>query len=147
VGSLEVVWRDPDALCTIICVQRLYSMFPTGRPGVALLLLRVGMSVWLLDGVGGPVARFAMPWGLLLLWAIALALWLGFLTPVVTLLYVAIEIGSSMSGAGAPQAMHACTILDAVALSLLGPGAYSLDARLFGRRQIVVSSHEPPDRR
>jgi hypothetical protein len=147
VDSLDVVWRDPDALCTIICVQRLYSMFPTGRPGVALLLLRIGMSVWLFDGAGGPLARLAMPWGLLLLWAIALALWLGFLTPVVMLLYIAIEIGSSMSGAGAPQAMHACTILDAVALSLLGPGAYSLDARLFGRRQIVVSPHEPPDRR
>jgi hypothetical protein len=147
VGSLEVVWRDPDALCTIIRVQRLYSMFPTGRPGVALLLLRVGMSVWLFDGVGGPVARLAMPWGLLLLWAIALALWLGVLTPVVTLLYIAIEIGGSMSGAGALQAIDACTILDAVVLSLLGPGAYSLDARLFGRRQIVVSPHEPPDRR
>jgi len=29
-------------------------------------------------------------------------------------------------------------IVDAVALALLGPGAVSLDARLFGRREIIV---------
>jgi hypothetical protein len=30
-------------------------------------------------------------------------------------------------------------ILEVAALALLGPGAYSVDARLFGRRVIVVS--------
>jgi uncharacterized membrane protein YphA (DoxX/SURF4 family) len=31
------------------------------------------------------------------------------------------------------------TLADAVAISLLGPGAFSIDARLFGPREIVVS--------
>ena len=33
-------------------------------------------------------------------------------------------------------------IVDAAALALLGPGAHSLDARLFGRREIFI----PPSR-
>ena len=33
-------------------------------------------------------------------------------------------------------------LADAVALVLLGPGALSMDARLFGRREIII----PPDR-
>jgi hypothetical protein len=33
-------------------------------------------------------------------------------------------------------------IVDAAALTLLGPGALSLDARLFGRREIIIP-HDP----
>ena len=33
-------------------------------------------------------------------------------------------------------------IVDAAALALLGPGAVSVDARLFGRREIIIS-HDP----
>jgi hypothetical protein len=35
-------------------------------------------------------------------------------------------------------------IVDAIALALLGPGAHSIDAWLFGRREIIIprdSSH------
>jgi hypothetical protein len=28
--------------------------------------------------------------------------------------------------------------VDAVALAMLGPGAHSVDARLFGRREIII---------
>ncbi len=32
-----------------------------------------------------------------------------------------------------------------VALVFLGPGAFSLDARLFGRREIIIpGTHRPP---
>jgi hypothetical protein len=33
-------------------------------------------------------------------------------------------------------------LVDAAALALLGPGALSLDARLFGRREIIIP-HDP----
>ena len=36
--------------------------------------------------------------------------------------------------------------LNAAAIALLGPGAYSLDARLFGRRVIVFRSDGRPAR-
>ncbi len=34
----------------------------------------------------------------------------------------------------------ALLIVDAVALALLGPGAHSIDAYLFGRREIIIPS-------
>jgi hypothetical protein len=37
-------------------------------------------------------------------------------------------------------------IITAAALALLGPGAFSLDGRLFGRREIVIPpSSRPPE--
>jgi hypothetical protein len=126
-------------------MQRLYSMFPTGRPGVALLLLRFGLSALLLGGMWGSVVRPGMPWVMLAQWAIVVALWLGVLTPVVTLIFMVIEV-STLLCAGAPlQAMHTCVIFNGVALALLGPGAYSIDARLFGRQRIIFSAGESPD--
>jgi hypothetical protein len=122
-------------------MQRLFSAFPTARPGFALFVLRVALSVLLLDGVLGPLDRLGSAWVLLAPWSVAVGLWLGFLTPVVTVLCIIIEFSTWLSSAGTLQAVHICAILDAFALTLLGPGAYSLDARLFGRRKIVF----PPD--
>jgi hypothetical protein len=34
----------------------------------------------------------------------------------------------------------------AAALGLLGPGAFSIDARLFGRRQIFIPANDDSDR-
>jgi uncharacterized membrane protein YphA (DoxX/SURF4 family) len=34
-------------------------------------------------------------------------------------------------------------VVDAAALSLLGPGALSMDARLFGRREIIIPQDPP----
>ena len=36
-------------------------------------------------------------------------------------------------------------IVDGLALALLGPGAHSIDAYLFGRREIIIP-HDPPHR-
>jgi uncharacterized membrane protein YphA (DoxX/SURF4 family) len=38
-----------------------------------------------------------------------------------------------------------CVTIAAVAMALLGPGAYSLDARLFGRREIIITQASRPD--
>lgn len=128
-------------------VQRLYSMFPTGRPGVALLLLRVALSVLMLGSVVSPLAKLGSAWLLLAPGALALALFLGCFTPVVASLCFFFQLGIALVGLDVVQPVHAGTILDAAALALLGPGAYSLDARWFGRRQIIPaqrgSSHQP----
>ena len=60
----------------------------------------------------------------------------GALTPLVAVTAVVLQLtaGANLCGAGV------ITIINALALALLGPGAYSLDALRFGRRLILVES-------
>ena len=120
-------------------------MFPTGRPGLALLLVRFALSVMLVEGVSGRLLLLGSPWFLLAPGTLALALWLGFLTPLVTVLCVLLELTTFVIAGGAIGAVHVCAVLNSVALFLLGPGGYALDARLFGRRQLVLPRRPDSD--
>lgn len=123
-------------------MQRLFSMFPTGWPGVALLLLRVALAATLLHGVLSLPVNLDSPWILFALSATAIALCVGYLTPVAAAVSVVMELAAWPLGPGAVAAMHVCAILVALALAMLGPGAYSMDARLFGRRRVIFSSRD-----
>lgn len=113
-------------------------MFPTGRPGAALLLMRVALAIMLIEGVSARLLHLGSIWFLLAPAVVAIALCLGFLTPVVAALTVVLEVATWATAGGAIGAVHVCAVLDAIALGLLGPGAYSLDGKLFGRRQLVL---------
>ena len=117
-------------------------MFPTERPGFALLLMRVALAVMLLDSVARPFMHLGSPWFLAAPVTVAIALCLGFITPIVSALCVLLEVTIWATSAGAIEAVHVCAMLVAVALAMLGPGAYSLDARLFGRRQVILRSDD-----
>jgi uncharacterized membrane protein YphA (DoxX/SURF4 family) len=71
---------------------------------------------------------------------------IGFLTPIVATVVAAGAIGVAASLLPAcvpslldskPTFVFALTIL--LTVTILGPGAFSLDARMFGRRQIFIS--------
>lgn len=127
-------------------VQRLFSMFPEGGPGVALLLLRISVAgtlivqAWTYPSVsiGVSIAQWVFP-GIVV---IALSLAIGFLTPVLSLLSCIAALLALFSSGGTATAVSIASILDASALALLGPGAYSLDAKLFGRRVLTVPPAE-----
>jgi hypothetical protein len=119
---------------------RLFSMFPAGVPGVALLLLRIGVAATILatgSNFGAPVPV------LLLLVLPCLFLCLGFLTPFLATLACIFELFSAGFADHREIASVFSSSLDAAAVAMLGPGAYSLDARRFGRRVISF----PPDER
>jgi uncharacterized membrane protein YphA (DoxX/SURF4 family) len=137
-------------------LQRIFSTFPSGRPGAGLLLLRGVLGITLF----GQGAEYLFKWhdltslmgAVALVWIVTSALLLvGYLTPLASVLAGLVSLGTTVpviSGptsslfATKPAVAFAAAI--AAALFFLGPGAFSLDARLFGRREIVISNSHPP---
>ena len=110
-------------------------MFPRGGPGFALLLLRASVAASILLHAGIEPHRQA--WLLALTVALSTALCAGFLTPIAALIAIPAYLIETASIRVAPAEV-AAAVLQAIALSLLGPGACSIDARLYGRRVVVL---------
>ena len=114
-------------------------MFPTGLPGLALLLLRASVVIALL--ADSYTHRQSLPgWAHAAVILVSLVLSAGYLTPIMALAGLGFHgIVWLAFGPGSPAEV-AATLLDAVALALVGPGAYSIDSRRFGRRVVVLPS-------
>jgi hypothetical protein len=115
-------------------------MFPTGAAGFALILLRVSVAITLFTQVtpqGNPTAHLWTSAGVGLL---GVAICLGLFTPVSSIACCLIEAATLLDLKTPAFLPLASSILAAASLGLLGPGAYSLDARMFGRRLVVSSS-------
>ena len=120
-------------------MQRLFSTFPNGWPGTGLLLLRLTAGLSL---VVGELSRWA---GLsestilalrVVRLSAALLLAVGFWTPVAGMAQATIEVWFGI-GEGS-MALHVIVASIGLSLAMLGPGAWSVDARLFGRKRIDV---------
>lgn len=136
-------------------LQRLFSTFPSGRPGIGLLLLRIALGgtavafgvveLAIRDG------RIALVWVVAsLLFASGAALIVGFLTPLASMLTGVCVLCISLSWLPGPSfgslgatLVVSVLVVTAIGLALLGPGAFSLDGHLFGRREIVIPPHGP----
>ena len=113
-------------------------MFPAGAAGWGLLLLRLcaaGMLIRnvILDATVSPTWEIA---GVVLL---AGAFLLGVFTPVTCCLSALLQ-SFVLLRAHEPNPLHfVFSFCVTAALFLVGPGAFSFDSRLFGRRLIVRS--------
>jgi hypothetical protein len=112
-------------------------MFPQGGPGVALLLLRISVVTFLIVIA---VNYYGSYHGLVLasVLLISVSLLIGFLTPYLCPIAILLVIGNMIINPNTSSIICVIAIANAVALALLGPGAYSLDSKLFGRRVTVV---------
>ena len=119
-------------------MRRLFSMFARGWPGAGLLILRLVdgtafvalASATVRDGpIAAVVAVLAMVAGLLLI--------AGLWTPIAGSLVAAIGTWFAFAHADNPLA-SVLLATSGVVLALVGPGAWSVDARLFGWRRIDV---------
>lgn len=118
-------------------MHRLYSMFPLGLPGAGLILLRisVALTLWPLPpGVETWLGERPLSWCAAMLF---IALAAGIFTPVTATLCLLLKCAELAKPGEASLEYLFSTCLVSLALFLLGPGAYSLDSHLYGRRVLT----------
>ena len=121
-------------------MQRLFSTFASGWPGAGLLLQRI-LTAILLVRLGviefiGPSASSS--WIPQLIGSFAgILLLAGLWTPVVGTLIAVIELWTALTHPGDPWIPIVLATLG-VTVAMIGPGAWSIDARLFGRKHIAT---------
>ncbi len=131
-------------------MRRIFSTFPGDGPGLGLLVLRAAIGftlvsqgiLYLSDSHTPSLAMWAV--ALLMVASGALAL-IGYMTPLAGVVGGLISVASLWPWFPAPTPNLFVTRLAAIltaaigiAIVCLGPGAFSLDARLFGRREIII---------
>jgi len=127
-------------------MRRLFSTFAHGPPGIGLLLMRLSAGMAL--AVQGVLALLAgPPLGAALFQALSIGLGLlllvGLWTPVAGA-PVAAEALWNVFTSGHPWGWIMLATLGA-ALALIGPGAWSIDARLFGWRRLEIRDRKSQD--
>jgi putative oxidoreductase len=126
-------------------VQRLFSTFADGWPGAGLLLLRLFTGAVLIAfGISGimegppPLTVALQVIGIVA----AILLLAGVFTPLAGVLAAAAELWIAISRFSAHASDLWVTLAQAilaVSLAMIGPGAWSIDARRFGRKHIDIS--------
>ncbi len=127
-------------------MQRLFSTFPNGWPGFGLLLLRLGVGIVLISfGISGFFPASGEPVALArdsIEAAAGVFLILGLWTPVIGALIALDELWIALSLYNSHPDGHWTHVFLAVlsaGVAMLGPGAWSIDARLFGRKRFDMS--------
>lgn len=119
-------------------MQRLFSTFPEGWPGIGLVLLRAVMAIPLLEVITDPFAPERLTLSLELLTAVCSALLIiGLWTPLASVCISLCELSLLFVTYG-DATIHIVLAVLGAALAMLGPGAWSVDGRLFGRKRIQI---------
>jgi uncharacterized membrane protein YphA (DoxX/SURF4 family) len=131
-------------------VRRLYFGFPARAPGAGLLLLRIAIGTTLVAQAVLFLFQVQNPRCMgvaccLLALASGASLIVGFLTRMVAAIAAALVTSSTLVSPTLPSISYFHNyllalniIIVAAAIALLGPGAISLDAVLFGRRKVII---------
>jgi hypothetical protein len=111
-------------------------LYPAEWAGAGLLLLRLAVAGSLL----AITLSFASTtdWRQAIALFVAVALCVGVLARAFAVLSIVAAIYALAIGADS-SALALLHIVFAAALALTGPGAFSADARLFGRRRVILS--------
>jgi len=120
-------------------MQRLFGTFPNRGAGLALVILRVAGAATLLSPlVSG--ARLCPGFGVEVLFTMssiaAVLLTIGWFTPLAAASAILFTLGTLWFCSA--TTVNALMIAILVSVGLLGAGAYSVDAHLYGRRRLVV---------
>ena len=124
----------------LTALQRLFSMFPNGWPGAALLLLRLVAGILLVyDGVvtlwTGPDLQTTILQSVAV--GVGTLLILGLWTPIAGTLVMFVEVCFLLLGTTQARSNILLGALGA-ALAVLGPGIRSIDALRYGRKRFDI---------
>jgi uncharacterized membrane protein YphA (DoxX/SURF4 family) len=147
-------------------LQKFYSSFPGGTAGFGLLILRIAAGI--ATGVYGGIiltrldptvnSQFSYISHLilsLLLITGSIFFILGLMMPFVSITLAVCEFGMAFNNLTSDNSLQdskfswvALFLLASIAtaLAFLGPGAFSIDARLFGRKRIFIPSSRKDER-
>ena len=138
-------WRGFHTIKLGCVLQRLFSTFPNSWPGVGLLLLRLGVGVALIDlGIRGLFGAVGVPitvprdfieagGGIFLL----AGLWTPVMGALIAIdeLWIAFSLNSSQPDS---RLIHMFLAVLTAGVAMLGPGAWSIDGHIFGRKRIDI---------
>ena len=119
-------------------MQRLFSTFANGWPGFGLLVQRLVTGIallhdWMVLFKETPTAATIAPQSIGAV--LAILIMCGLWTPVTGTLIAAVEVWIALLYPGDGWTAILLATLGAT-LAIIGPGALSIDARLFGRKHI-----------
>ena len=120
-------------------MQRLFSTFANGWPGVGLLIQRLVLGIALLcHGIAllGRVPAVGLILPDLIGSVLGLFILAGLWTPAMGALVAVVQVWIVLTGAG-DESMAIILAALGGTLAMIGPGAWSIDARLFGRKYIA----------
>jgi uncharacterized membrane protein YphA (DoxX/SURF4 family) len=121
-------------------MQRIFSTFPDGWPGCGLLLLRLAGSAPVFLVGAAPLLGTpgdAPLWLRLFSCTVGVSLLLGLWTPLAASCQAIIEILLALTGVTF-ESTYLIHALIGLSLVMLGPGSWSIDARLYGRKRIYI---------
>lgn len=130
-------------------MRRLFTSFARGAPGAGLLLMRVAAGTTLVvHAIAAFIAGPAVAAGVIeaLSAGIGILLLLGLGTPIAGVLGTLVAGWYALSNVG-DVVFYILLAMLCAALALLGPGAWSIDARLFGWKRVQIPDrkrHDPP---
>ena len=123
-----------------VFLQRLFSAFPNSWPGRGLLLQRVVTATflfWLGFGHLNGALQFSLVFPHALGAGAGILLLLGLWTPVCGALITVVEVWIALSYTGGCGTSLMLATSGAT-LAMIGPGAWSVDAQLFGRKHFEI---------
>jgi putative oxidoreductase len=127
-------------------LQRLFSTFPDGWPGFGLLLLRLSAGIALVCLAISGFLTLGEPVSIardLVAGIAGVFLATGLWTPVMGALIAMDELWIALSAYSSQRNgpwIHILLAVLTAGVAMLGPGAWSIDARLFGRKRFDIGS-------